>query len=422
MAKKLNCIIVAITVLMVAVAGNYVSAKKVTLTHWGWGTMLDAIKPAIERYEKSHPNVSIKPVHMTMDDARDKFFMSLAAGVGAPDVMFVDEQFGSKVYNLGGFVDLTDKVKNYKEAFCPYYVDVFTFKGKLLSIPWDGGPSSIFWRKDIFDEVGVKFPDNWQDFIEVGKKITGTRNAKGQKRWMTYFWQGDMFEQWIHGRGGIISNKRGEILFDNPLVIDTLRWYTDAILKHKIANYADDSSPATYTMLKEDRYAAACFPIWYAGSRLKRFAYTPKFEGKWRVSPWLPWKKGDPSTGAIWGGSGVALPTQSKHQKEALDYMLYLTTNVESQVEIAAEGKFPLYIPAIKALFEKQDPFFGGQKLYPLYYKQLLKTPVFNRGPNGTLIRDAFTRAIDYVVTKGMSAEEAIHKVSEEAKKEAKIY
>ena len=101
--------------------------------------------------------------------AQGTLLQSVLAGLG-PDVVLnnpVSEPINYAVRNA--VLDLT-QFKDYAEVaswFHPAAVEPYTYKGKTYALPETFTFPMFFYRTDIFEELGLKEPESWDDIIEM---------------------------------------------------------------------------------------------------------------------------------------------------------------------------------------------------------------------------------------------------------------
>jgi multiple sugar transport system substrate-binding protein len=103
---------------------------------------------------------------------------------------------------------------------------------------------------------------------------------------------------------------------------------------------------------------------WFGG--FLKVDFNPGGAGNWRIAT-LPGNV--PSSN--FGGSYMAIPTQSKHHAEAWDFMRHMMATKKGQNDIfLGVDYFPSYKPAWDdPIYEEPDPYFGGQKTRALWRK-----------------------------------------------------
>ncbi len=419
---KLGVSLVMCIVILAVWTGVSLGAAKKVITMWAWGERAtETCKGPILEFEKLNPDVDVNTLNFGVSDAHNKVMTALVGGVGAPDIYYMEMEEIGRYIAVGGAQDITVEIEPYKDLFPPAYWKPYVYEGRVFGVPFDGGPSVVFYRKDIFDEEGVEFPKNWQEYAQVGRKMAKDLDGDGEIDRYMGFTSSWFAQQWIQGRSGEITNKKSQVLFDNPVVSEVVQWISDRIRKDRSMKYSDIGVPETFEMIKKDKYVTIPIAYWYSGFGLQKFGYRPGLEGKWRAARWLPWQKGDPPTGANAGGSGWIISPQAKNVKICVELLKYISTRKESQVHVALEyGVFPANIEALEELGKQPSAFFGGQKVYQLLIEALKDTSPIIYGPEWSVIFGSLRRAIERVVLEGAAVEEAIKDAVVEAKKELK--
>ena len=416
MTKK-KIVAICLGVLMGVVLGSgYGFCAQKKLVVWGWDFRATKdIAPQVEQFEALHPDVKIETINIGADDLHKKVMMALLAGTGAPDVSFEVDTHARKYYGTGVIYTLGDVIPNYEDVFVEAISYRWKYQGKLWAAPYDMGTFVMFYRKDILDEVGVNFPESWQDLIEVGKKIT----VPG-KRYMTVFTtnSAEQLAAIVQSRGGKITNIKDEVLFNDPIVAEVCQYIADAINKHKIAEYSNIFDSAAWVKIKEDRWAVIPAWYWYQSFGLKDMAYKPELEGKWRIARVLPWKKGDPPTGAGFSCGGLwIVPKQTEYPKLAKEFAASLATKEAQVSQATRRGILPVNILALEELSKWQDPFFGGQSPYKIALEEMRDAPTMEFGGKfAGSINPSLNSALNAIVSEGV----AINKALDDAVKSAK--
>ncbi|RLT33734.1 MAG: extracellular solute-binding protein, partial [Chloroflexi bacterium] len=166
------------------------AAEGVTITFWWWD---DAGNIWADGWNERNPDVKVEFINTPFADSHDKLLTSFAAGSGAPDVASIEIGRVGGFTAKGGLLDL-------KEVFEAgvYEADMVSYKwtqgstedGRLVCFPWDIGPAGVWYRKDIFDELGLPSEPadveaiisgadhTWDDFFAFAKQV---KEASGGK-------------------------------------------------------------------------------------------------------------------------------------------------------------------------------------------------------------------------------------------------
>ena len=59
--------------------------------------------------------------------------------------------------------DITDYVHGYADLFVPWQWETGVFNDKVYAVPQASGPLGQFYRKDIFDTLGIAYPKTWDE-------------------------------------------------------------------------------------------------------------------------------------------------------------------------------------------------------------------------------------------------------------------
>lgn len=413
--RKISIVVVISGLLLVLVASSLVWAEEKKLVVWGWDYRATKdIAPQIEEFEKAYPDVKIEAVDLGAEDLHNKLLASLLAGTGAPDVSFEVDIYARKYYGTPMILPLSDVYPNYKEEFVQGLSYRWEYNGELWGIPYDTGPFIVFYRKDVFDELGVEFPDNWQDFLEVGKKVT-----KPGERYMGFFYQADQFAAIVQSRGGMVTSIQDEVLFNNPIAVETLEFIRSLVKEYQITEYASPWDPAGFEKVKTGRWVSLPIWFWYQSFGLKDVAYNPEFDGKWRVAPTLRWTKNDPPTGADFTCGGLWVVTsQTKYPDIAKKFAASLGTKEAQVSQATRRGIMPVNVLALQELSSWQDPFFGNQETFKIALEVMKQyPPSIEFGGKWPAISPILTSAIEKVIFEDVPPDKALA----DAEKQAKI-
>lgn len=136
----------------------------------------------------------------------------------------------------------TDKERDWLKSFFPAFLLNGQVGNKTWGIPFQRSTVVMYWNKDAFKEAGLdpnKAPQNWQDLVSMGQKLT-KRDASGNvTRWGIQvpssgfpYW---LFQGFSTQNGAILANADGtKVSFDDLKVIEALQFWVDLSQKYKI--------------------------------------------------------------------------------------------------------------------------------------------------------------------------------------------
>jgi len=138
-----------------------------------------------------------------------------------PDVMYMGSDYFPGYVIKGTLLDLTPFIKNDPDTNLPpfniddYFPEVvkpFIYKGRYYGIPKDFTTLALYYNKDIFDKMGIKYPKEgwtWKDFKETAIKLTQDFNGDGlidQFGFVLELWLG-YWISWIRQNGGKVYDE-----------------------------------------------------------------------------------------------------------------------------------------------------------------------------------------------------------------------
>ena len=245
--------------------------------------------------------IKVKYQYVPFVSTREKLTAELVGQSSQYDVLSTMDVWGPSLYNL--FEPLNGMLAEKKidlESRYPYAHMRASRDGNgngknILGFPIRGHVQLMFYRKDIFDKLGLKAPNTWDEMVESGKTIAAKTDMAGVAMyygktagqnlmiWFNYLW----------GMGGELLDAKGQPAFNSPAGVAATQAYIDVMLKHKAAPVASASFNETDAVNSVAQGKSAMVPVWwwrYAGlvdpkvSTLKpeqvAFAPLPSMPGK----------------------------------------------------------------------------------------------------------------------------------------------
>lgn len=379
------------------------------LVVWSWDVAAKSLQETAERFKKKYPKVEFQFEDLGNSQVYDKLTTGLAANVGLPDIVSIEGErvptFVSKFPN--GFVDLTNDVN--KSDFLSVKIAECTVNGKIMAYPWDGAPSGLFYRKDLFDKAGIKAEDikTWDDFIEAGKKMdkTGVKMVP-----IALSKDESLYRLILTELEGFYFDKDGKTTLNSEASIKAM-----GIVKKMVdANiYFDNTNwDGLVTATKSGKIATVPSAVWWAGTLQDECS---EANGKWAVMR-LPAVEAGGKTAAVIGGSNIMIPSATKNKKAAVEFVKFAMTDKESLMNgFSKYGLYPSYIPAYSdPIFDQEVAYFGGQKIWKLFAEIGKEVPDINYTENlaeaMTFIQDAQAR----ITLKGADVKETMEKLQKD--------
>jgi multiple sugar transport system substrate-binding protein len=122
--------------------------------------------------------IEVSVVEVPTAEMFTKILQEHRAGTGAYDALNVIPAWMPDLVRAGALEPLDDYVDQYGyreelQEIAPVYRDnQMTVDGTIYGFPDDGDVFVFYYRKDIFEENGLEPPTTWEEFAEIGQKLT----------------------------------------------------------------------------------------------------------------------------------------------------------------------------------------------------------------------------------------------------------
>ena len=328
----------------------------------------------VDKFNQTHPNIKVKPDSVPGGDTYSKLVLT-TQGNAPPDVYMTYFTLGAATNGMA--LDLTSFINaEGKDWFNGLSENGWTFHewaGKFYGVPWRVSPSVVIFNPTLLEKAGLQVPSGdwtWDDFAKYAKAMThpdkdeygfcliGSADDPGTDY---------QFYPFLFEAGGVMINKDGLPGFNSDAGVQALQFLTDLINKEKVVPPGTTSATANTCT---DLLAAGKVGM-YMNASLWMGIVESTHPGLKLVAAPMPKGK---TTGALIGGTGFAIHPNSKHQKEAWEFIKFMVSPENMRPWSQALKFTP---PNVSLL---QDPTFAGstaeskavsqamlnQKMYPL--------------------------------------------------------
>jgi multiple sugar transport system substrate-binding protein len=244
--------------------------------------VLSVVAPQFSAHEARLPEfealtgIKVKYQYVPFASMREKLTAELVAKTDQYDVLSVMDVWGPSLYNL--FDPLNDRIAEKKIDMAARYPFAHlraardgNGNGKnVLGFPLRGHVQLMFYRKDVFNRLGLKPPETWDQMVDVGRQIQsktdmagvamyyGKTSGQNLMIWFNYLW----------GMGGELLDAKGQPAFNSPQGVAATQAYVDVLLKHKVAPVGSATFNETDAVNSVAQGKSAMVPVWwwrYAG-------------------------------------------------------------------------------------------------------------------------------------------------------------
>ncbi|MFS8613382.1 extracellular solute-binding protein [Limnochorda sp.] len=169
-----------------ALTGAAAAQTPVRVSGWG-GTDLAIVEELIARFVR--PAVEAEGIQVIYEPVADSFdtylYNALSAGT-APDLFYVDIFWSEPLFRAGQVEPLnqylTASNRLSADDIIPNLLEGFTIDGQIYGIPKDMNTLAVIYNKDLFDEAGVPYPDendDWNTFTEKLRRVVEATGVEG---------------------------------------------------------------------------------------------------------------------------------------------------------------------------------------------------------------------------------------------------
>ncbi|MGM0507921.1 MAG: ABC transporter substrate-binding protein [Fusobacteriota bacterium] len=366
----------------------------------------------LDDFHAEYPDIEVNLIVNGFAEHHDALLTQIASGANVPDVAVIEIGYIGNFVSKGGFLNLKESPYNaqqYKDNFVAYkWGQATSGDGRLLAMPLDIAPGTIFARKDRLNEIGYSVDDmtTMEKWLEAGLKFAEDEDGDGTNdRWLVP----DASDIYY-----MIAKSGKERYFDEDgnVIVDNDRFLRAFKMAKKVRDLGLDGGIGAWTnewyeAFKQGLVLMQPSGAWLGG-HLKNWM-APDTAGKWRALN-LP-----DDMYINWGGSFAGIPEQSDNKEAAWKFIKFVSTTKEAQIEqFKSSNIFPAWKPAFDdPIFEEEVEFFGGQKVRKQWAEAATKVPV--------VVTDKFDTMADEIVQTALTDVLENDRDPEEALREAKM-
>ncbi|WP_410619596.1 extracellular solute-binding protein [Amycolatopsis sp. cmx-8-4] len=136
-----------------------------------------AVKDAIAEFKAAHSGVEVDVQWVPVEGRADKFSGAFNDPANAPDVAEFGNTDVSSYAATGALADLTGDLASWSEGkdLIPTVVDTAKSGGKTYGLPWYTGVRALYYRTDVFTELGLKPPTTLAELTDDARRIRAAK-------------------------------------------------------------------------------------------------------------------------------------------------------------------------------------------------------------------------------------------------------
>ncbi|MFD0773644.1 extracellular solute-binding protein [Streptomonospora algeriensis] len=168
------------------------------------------VDDAVAEFEAAHDDVTVEVQYIAVDSRAERFQGAFNDPSSAPDVAEYGNTDLAGYVEAGGFADISEELADW-DAYSRISEDVAAtaqVDGGTYGVPWFLGVRALFYRTDVFADLGIDTPKTLQDVVEAGRTVRAEKpDMLGLSSGGAYTY-GFLPFVWAHG-GGIAEEQGG---------------------------------------------------------------------------------------------------------------------------------------------------------------------------------------------------------------------
>ncbi|MGI8384225.1 ABC transporter substrate-binding protein [Robertmurraya sp. P23] len=287
----------------------------------------------VKEFESQNPDIKIKMEAIADEPIKDKLRVILG-GSEVPDIMFSwSGEFARKFVRADAALDLTPYLEEdaaWKDSFIPASLQPFSSDGKNYGIPLRFNGKFFVYNKEIFDMHGLQAPKTWDEFLDVLDTLKeegetplmlGNESPWAAIHYLTGLNQ-KMVDQEVRMKD--YNPRSGE--FTDSGYVKAMEMLAE--LNEK-GYFMDNVNSSSHDMVKQ---------MFFAGKGAMFYVELEEFQDvenalkeNWGFFPMPSISDGAGSQNYITGApDGFIVSSKSKHPKEAVEFLKFLTSKENS--------------------------------------------------------------------------------------------
>jgi multiple sugar transport system substrate-binding protein len=312
---------------------------RIMLSFWHTYSDLEEqiLKDVIKEWETKNASFTVRPVRIPFDGHKPKLRTALTVGQG-PDMARVDWSFVCELARKNAVAELEQfGFETIRSHYLKAPLDTGYIDGKYYGIPDQTTCVAMFYNRAMFKEAGLEpaVPETWEEFIEVGKKLTNPTEGQYAFAMTNTLWWNLPFFNTFGAR--IISKDGKRCELGSEEAIAALELMTSFVQEHEIeAGAWRPGAISPEQGFVNGKYAMIFMGPW----NLAKFKNTD-LDFDVGLIP-----AGPAGTSTNVGGTNTVVFKHSKYAKECYDFLTFFT-NAKNQARWCSElNQLPINLGA----------------------------------------------------------------------------
>ncbi|HWO68470.1 MAG TPA: extracellular solute-binding protein [Umezawaea sp.] len=141
------------------------------------GPKEEVVKQAVSEFQAAHSGVTVDVQYIQVSTRAERFKAAFSDPKSAPDVAEFGNTDLAGYVASGGFADISKEVSDWADSkdFLPAVLDTAKVEGKTYGLPWYVGVRALYYRTDVFTELGVQPPKTLDEIAPLARRIRAAK-------------------------------------------------------------------------------------------------------------------------------------------------------------------------------------------------------------------------------------------------------
>lgn len=313
------------------------------------------VDAAVADFEKSHEGAKVEVEYIPVDTRAQRIKAAFNDPKSAPDLIEYGNTDTAGYVKDGGLADVSKEFAAWDDAkdTDPTAKQSVTVGGQVYGAPLFVGVRALYYRTDIFEDLGIEPPKSQDELISTAKKVHKEKpDLYGLAVGGAYTY-GAMPFIWAHG--GELADETG-VAYASAINSEKARKGIEAYT----SLFGDDNCPAAKCASMGGNATVTAFASGKAAMAIGGdFSHAAveagSVKGKYAVVP-LPGVAEGSIAPAFAGGNNIGVLKSSSHRTLAVDLMKSLTGKKTQAKMFDAMGWLPTYTD-VRADVAEKEPF-----------------------------------------------------------------